>query len=46
MCSREESNLYHKLRKLASYPLNDESVISDFNLAFMKPYDSVTAGFL
>ena len=23
-CPREESNLYHKLRKLVSYPLNDE----------------------
>ena len=26
-CSREESNLYHKLRKLASYPLNDGSMV-------------------
>src|SRR3989344_3595684 len=24
LCPREESNLYCKLRKLASYPLNDE----------------------
>ena len=24
-CSRQESNLHYKLRKLASYPLNDES---------------------
>ena len=24
-CSREESNLYRKIRNLASYPLNDES---------------------
>ena len=23
-CPREESNPYHELRKLASYPLNDE----------------------
>ena len=22
-CTRQESNLYYKLRKLASYPLND-----------------------
>ena len=25
LCSREESNLYRKIRNLASYPLNDES---------------------
>gem|GEM_PF-2279508 len=25
LCSREESNLHRKLRKLASYPLKDES---------------------
>ena len=27
-CPREESNPYHKLRKLASYPLNDEGPTS------------------
>ena len=27
LCAREESNPYHKLRKLASYPLNDERII-------------------
>lgn len=26
LCSRQESNLHRKLRKLASYPLNDESI--------------------
>src|SRR5665213_1939903 len=26
MCSRQESNLHHNLRKVASYPLNDGSV--------------------
>ena len=27
-CPRQESNLYFKLRKLASYPLNDEGVFA------------------
>ena len=27
LCPREESNFYYKLRKLASYPLNDEGEI-------------------
>ena len=35
-CTRQESNLYYKLRKLASYPLNDECLIinqaQDFRL--------------
>ena len=26
MCPRQESNLHYKLRKLASYPLNDEGI--------------------
>lgn len=30
MCSRQESNLYYRLRKLASYPLNDGSYLLYF----------------
>ena len=29
LCTRQESNLYYQLRKLTSYPLNDECVIKN-----------------